>query len=105
MINDKIIKMHNQTTEKELFKEIPYQILFSYIEIKNLKINENPDYNLYIKALEDVIKLDNNEKITDFCWEKEFIDINKNDLDNIKDQSLLKKYQKLFNGYYNFSGN
>ena len=43
--------------------------------------------------------------ITDFCWEKEFIDINKNDLDNIKDQSLLKKYQKLFNGYYNFAGN
>ena len=28
--------------------------------------------------------------ITDFCWEKEFIDINKNDLNNIKDQSLFK---------------
>lgn len=102
---DKIIKIHNQTTEKELFKEIPYQILFIYTEIKKLKSNENPDYNLYIKALEDIIKLDNNEKIRDFCWEKELNDINKNDLDNIKDQSLLKKYQKLFNGYYNFADN
>ena len=42
---DKIIKIHNQTNEKELFKEIPYQVLFIYTEIKKLKSNENPDYN------------------------------------------------------------
>lgn len=44
---NKIIEIHNKISEKELFSEIPYQILFIFTEIQKLKKFDIPDYILY----------------------------------------------------------
>ena len=98
---EKIIKIHSIITEKELFKNIPYQFLFLYTEISKIKGNQKPNYNLYIRVIKDLVVLNEHEKEQNFCWENklsQFFDKNKN---NFINSALFNKYNKLFEGYPN----
>ena len=98
----KIIEIHKKTSEKELFKNIPYQILFIYLHLEKINYFENPDYQLYINVLKDLIKLIGNTNINIFCWENQLKDITNINYNETKNKPLKIKYKKLFEGYYNF---
>lgn len=100
---NKIIEIHNKITKEELFKNIPYQILFIYLHLETIKNDETPDYNLYIKVLNDLLKLNNDENIKNFCWENKLKDILKKNSKLMKNNILNLKYRKLFEGYYIFN--
>ena len=71
-IKNKVLKMKKKYIAK-IMKTNEFQELKKvYKEIRTLKFEEEPNYNKYIKILNDWIKNSNQEKDNNFClkWEK-----------------------------------
>ena len=74
----KIIEIHQKINAKNMFEGIPYQFYFIYKDIKELKLMEMPNYELYLKILKELILINKFDENMDFCWEKKILEYVKN---------------------------
>lgn len=98
----KIRDKHRCLNNKILFKDLPYQITFIITEINNLKNDETPNYDLYMKVLDEEIKLNKKNKKINFCWEEKINEFNKKTKEVKISRIKEKNFKILFDGYYNF---
>lgn len=96
---EKILLKRKSVSIKELFNGLPPQLLFIYNSIKELTFYSEPNYNIYINKLEEVLKSDGKGLDCDFYF-KEII---KRALEEAKHPYLSKnkkmKIKNLFKGF------
>lgn len=73
--------MPSEINKKILFKDLPYQIIFIYKDIIELKDTEKPRYKYYQNILKELLFLTEFKSEINFCWENkidEALNDNKN---------------------------
>ena len=97
-----ILRIRNNISLNELFKGFPLEIKYIFKALKNLSINETPDYDVYIKNMENALNSLYTENKTDdykFIWQKKFRQII-SDFKNLKiSEEQLMKIAFLKKGY------
>ena len=70
--SEKILKIHNDLSINELLYGFPMEVKFLFKQVKNLKPQDIPDYDIYIELLESALtELKTNYSINDskYDWE------------------------------------